>query len=129
MAKLTQEEVDGGQCKNKFGNLKEKWRHWIILSETSGFGWREDLQRFVAADSICKGMGKSYPRIIGPKTHVTYTLDRSSIDSDRSVEERDTERTINNTQTSTQATIPDDNQRQRHVLHHRNQEPPVRASP
>jgi hypothetical protein len=26
------------KCKNKWGDLKEKWKHWLVLSEMSGFG-------------------------------------------------------------------------------------------
>jgi Myb/SANT-like DNA-binding protein len=26
------------QCKNKWGDYKEKWKHWAILSQMSGFG-------------------------------------------------------------------------------------------
>lgn len=44
-----------------------------------------------------------------------YTLDRSSVDSDRSLEERDSESAIDKEQTSTQETIPDDSQRHQTV--------------
>jgi len=26
------------KCKKKWGDLKEKWKHWLVLSEMSGFG-------------------------------------------------------------------------------------------
>ena len=30
--------ISASQCKNKWGDLKEKWKHWLVLSKQSGFG-------------------------------------------------------------------------------------------
>jgi hypothetical protein len=58
------------KCKNKWGDLKEKWKHWLILSEMSGFGWSEEKERYEAYDYVWENLNKSYPRILWHKTHV-----------------------------------------------------------
>jgi hypothetical protein len=64
------------KCKNKWGSdIKEKWRHWVILSETSGFGWKEDLELYEAYDYVWDNLNKAHPRIIWHKTHIMYHRD------------------------------------------------------
>jgi hypothetical protein len=58
------------KCKNKWGDLKEKWKHWLNLSEMSGFGWNDEKEKFEAYDYVWERLNKSHPRIIWHKTHV-----------------------------------------------------------
>ena len=50
--------------------MKEKWKHWLVLSEQSGFGWEEDKERYVADEYVWERLNKSQPRIIWHKTHI-----------------------------------------------------------
>jgi hypothetical protein len=64
------------KCKNKWNSdIKEKWKHWTILSEQSGFGWNEELERFEANDYVWTSLNKTYPRISWHKTHVMFHRD------------------------------------------------------
>jgi hypothetical protein len=58
------------KCKNKWGDLKEKWKHWLVLSDQSGFGWKEEKEKFEAHDYVWENLNKTYPRIIWHKTHI-----------------------------------------------------------
>ena len=40
------------KLKNKWGDLKEKWKHWELLLGMSGFGWNEDKERYEAYDYV-----------------------------------------------------------------------------
>lgn len=65
--------VTWDKCKNKWGSdIKEKWKHFSILSESSGFGWNEETEKFEAYDYVWENLNRSYPRIIWHKTHVMY---------------------------------------------------------
>jgi hypothetical protein len=44
--------IEWEKCKNKWTDLKEKWKHWLILSEMSGFGWDEEKERYKAHDYV-----------------------------------------------------------------------------
>jgi hypothetical protein len=58
------------KCKNKWGDFKEKWKHWLVLSEMSGFGWNEEKEKYEAYDYVWENLNKSNPRIIWHKTHI-----------------------------------------------------------
>jgi hypothetical protein len=62
--------IEWEKCKNKWTDLKEKWKHWLVLSDQSGFGWNDDTERYEAADYVWDNLNKSHPRIIWHKTHV-----------------------------------------------------------
>jgi hypothetical protein len=63
-------EVNWDKCKNKWGYYKEKWKHWMILSQMSGFGWSEEREKYKAYEYVWNNLNKAYPRIIWHKTHV-----------------------------------------------------------
>lgn len=58
------------KCKNKWGDYKEKWKHWKHLSEQSGFGWNDEKERYEAPDYVWDNLNRSMPRILWHKTHV-----------------------------------------------------------
>jgi hypothetical protein len=65
--------ISWDKCKNKWGSdIKEKWKHWVMLSEMSGFGWNEEKELYEAYDYVWDNLNKSQPRIIWHKTHIMY---------------------------------------------------------
>lgn len=58
------------KCKNKWGDLKEKWKHWLVLSEMSGFRQNKEKEKYEAYDYVQENLNKSNPRIIWHKTHI-----------------------------------------------------------
>jgi hypothetical protein len=62
--------IEWEKCKNKWTDLKEKWKHWVILSEQSGFGWDNIKERYEADDYVWENLNKFYPRIIWHKTYI-----------------------------------------------------------
>jgi hypothetical protein len=58
------------RCKNKWGDLKGKWKHWVKLSEMSGFGWSEEKELFEAYEYVWENLNRAEPNIIWHKTHV-----------------------------------------------------------
>jgi hypothetical protein len=65
--------VPWDKCKNKLGSdIKEKWKHWVMLSEMSGFGFNEEKELYEAFDYVWDNLNKAHPRIIWHKTHVMY---------------------------------------------------------
>jgi hypothetical protein len=58
------------KAKNKWGDLKTKWKHWVKLSGLSGFGFNPDTELFEAYDYTWENLNKSDPGIIWHKTHV-----------------------------------------------------------
>jgi hypothetical protein len=67
--------VTPDHCKNKWGDLKAKWKHWLKLSEMSGFGWDEDTQLYKADDYVWDRLNRSEPGILWHKTHILYWRD------------------------------------------------------
>lgn len=66
-------EVFWDKVKNKWGSdIKEKWKHWVLLSEMSGFGWNEEIQKYEAYEYVWDNLNKAHPRITWHKTHVMY---------------------------------------------------------
>lgn len=66
-------KVPWDKIKNKWGSdIKEKWKYWVLLSEMSGFGWNEEVEKFEANDYVWENLNKGYPRIIWHKSHVMY---------------------------------------------------------
>jgi hypothetical protein len=63
-------ELNWDKCKNKWGDYKEKWKHWMILSQMSGFGWSEEREKYEAYEYVWNNLNKAYPRIIWHKTHI-----------------------------------------------------------
>ena len=62
--------IEWDKCKNKWTDLKEKWKHWLILSEMPGFGWDEEKEKYKAHYYVWDSLNKSQPWIIWHKTHV-----------------------------------------------------------
>jgi hypothetical protein len=62
--------IEWEKCKNKWTDLKEKWKHWLILSDMSGFGWDNEKERYEVDDYVWESLNKSHPRILWHKTHV-----------------------------------------------------------
>ena len=56
--------IEWEKCKNKWNNLKEKWKHWLILLDMSGFGWDEEKERYEAHNYVWDNLNKSQPWII-----------------------------------------------------------------
>lgn len=70
------QEVHWSKCKNKWGSdIKEKWKHWNILADQSGFGWNEELEKYEAHDYVWASLNKPYPHILWHKTHVMFHRD------------------------------------------------------
>jgi hypothetical protein len=66
-------EVFWDKVKNKCGSdIKEKWKHWVLLSEMSGFGWNEEIEKYEAYEYVWDNLNKAHPRITWHKTHVMY---------------------------------------------------------
>jgi hypothetical protein len=41
------------KVKNKWGSdIKEKWKHWVLLSEMSGFGLNEEIEKYEAYEYV-----------------------------------------------------------------------------
>jgi Myb/SANT-like DNA-binding domain len=51
--------IEWDKCKNKWTDLKEKWKHWLILLEMSSFGWDEGKKRYKAHDYVWESLNKS----------------------------------------------------------------------
>lgn len=49
------------KCKNKYSDMKEKYKHWVHLSEMSGFGWNESKNRFKANDDMWSKLNSERP--------------------------------------------------------------------
>jgi hypothetical protein len=65
--------VPWDKCKNKWGSdIKEKWKHWVMLSEMSGFGWHDEKELYKADDDVWERLNKAHPCIIWHKTHIMY---------------------------------------------------------
>jgi hypothetical protein len=64
------ENITWDRCKNKWGDLKGKWKHWMKLSEMSGFGFNSELELYEAYDYVWDNLNKSEPNIIWHKTHI-----------------------------------------------------------
>jgi hypothetical protein len=62
--------VTWDKAKNKWGDLKIKYRHWVKLSEMSGFGFNPDTGLYEAFDYVWDNLNKSEPNIIWHKTHI-----------------------------------------------------------
>jgi hypothetical protein len=66
-------QVSWDKVKNKWGSdIKEKWKHWVLLLEMSGFGWNEEFEKYEAYEYVWDNLNKAYPRITWHKTHVIY---------------------------------------------------------
>ena len=64
------DNITWDRCKNKWGDLKGKWKHWVKLSEMSGFGFNPELELYEAYDYVWDNLNKSEPNIIWHKTHI-----------------------------------------------------------
>jgi hypothetical protein len=65
--------VPWDKCKNKWtSDIKEKWKHWVMLSEMSGFGWHDEKELYEADNDVWQRLNKAHPRVIWHKTHVMY---------------------------------------------------------
>ena len=62
--------IEWEKCKNKWTDLKEKWKHQLILLEMSSFEWDEEKERYKAYDYVWDGLNKSHPQITQHKTYV-----------------------------------------------------------
>lgn len=60
------------KIKNKQGDHREKWKHWLKLSTQSGFGFNPDTEMYEAFDYVQEHLNKAEPRIIWHKTHVLH---------------------------------------------------------
>ena len=58
------------KAKNKQGDLKTKYRHWVKLLDMSGFGQNPDTELYLAFDYVWDNLNKSKPNIIWHKTHI-----------------------------------------------------------
>jgi Myb/SANT-like DNA-binding domain len=57
--------VPWDKCKNKWtSDIKEKWKHWVMLSEMSGFGWHDEKELYEADNDVWQRLNKAYPRVI-----------------------------------------------------------------
>lgn len=64
------DNITWDRCKNKWGDLKGKWKHWVKLSEMSGFGFNPDTELYEAYDYVWDNLNRSEPNIIWHKTHI-----------------------------------------------------------
>jgi hypothetical protein len=62
--------VTWDKAKNKWGDLKIKYRHFVKLSQMSGFGFDPITELYEAHDYVWENLNKSEPNIIWHKTHV-----------------------------------------------------------
>lgn len=63
-------EMTPDQCKNKWGDLKMKYRQWKELERQPSFRWNEETHMYEASSDDWIALGKSWRNIVWHKTHV-----------------------------------------------------------
>jgi hypothetical protein len=74
--------IEWEKCKNKWTDLKEKWKHWLILSEMSGFGWDEEKERYEAVSIYSSDITSSIdPRLLSSIPSASASTSASPVPS------------------------------------------------